>query len=371
MAHEATDGLAVERRSTLPARYYTDPSLFAKEQQRFFERMWVCVGREEDVALPGEYVLREIAGESVIVTRDEGGRLQAFYNVCRHRGTRLTTDAKGKFAGRIQCPYHAWTYGLDGQLLAAPHMDGAPSFRCEDIALGRVGVQAWDGHVFVTLQPNPRRLGEQLSDLPVKFAAWRMGELKRAYRVVYDVKANWKLLIQNYSECLHCPVIHPGLQKLSHYMTGDNDPATSTWLGGRMELRPEIGTMSRDGKRRRAVLPGLSDEQARHVYYYAVLPNLLLSPHPDYVMTHQLWPKSCDRTEVWCEWLFHPTEFAHPAFDPADAIDFWDETNRQDWRVSELSQQGIASRAYVPGFYSPREGLLWDFDRIVERVLAE
>ena len=197
-----------------------------------------------------------------------------------------------------------------------------------------------------------------------------MADLKFHKRIVYDVKANWKLIIQNYSECLHCPVIHPALQRLSHYMTGDNDPATPTWLGGRMELRPDVGTMSRDGRLRRAPLPGLDTDRRRHVYYYALLPNLLLSLHPDYVMTHLLWPKACDRTEVWCDWHFHPREFEDPAFDPADAIDFWDETNREDWRVSELSQLGIASRAYTPGPYSSREGLLWDLDRIVEARLG-
>jgi Rieske 2Fe-2S family protein len=107
------------------------------------------------------------------------------------------------------------------------------------------------------------------------------------------------------------------------------------------------------------------------VYYYALLPNLLLSLHPDYVMTHLLWPKAPDRTEIWCEWHFHPREFQHPAFDPADAIDFWDDTNREDWRVSELSQAGISSRAYRPGFFSPREGLLWDFDRIVRERMGQ
>ena len=129
--------------------------------------------------------------------------------------------------------------------------------------------------------------------------------------------------------------------------------------------------MSRDGKLRRAILPGLDETQQRHVYYYALLPNLLLSLHPDYVMTHLLWPKAPDRTEIWCEWHFHPREFEHPAFDPADAIDFWDDTNREDWRVSELSQAGISSRAYRPGFFSPREGLLWDFDRIVRERMGQ
>jgi Rieske 2Fe-2S family protein len=358
-------------KTTLPARYYTDAALFAREQERFYADMWVAVTREQDVAAPGDYVMREVAGESVIVTRDEKGGLRAFYNVCRHRGTRLCSDAQGKFAGRIQCPYHAWTYGLDGQLVAAPHMDGTPDFRLQDIQLSRVGVEAWGGFVFVTLNPSPAPLADQIGGLGEKFRAWDMGGLRRAYRVTYDVKANWKLVIQNYSECLHCPIIHPALQKLSHYMTGDNDPPTPTWLGGRMELRPDIGTMSRDGKLRRAALPGLDAEQQRHVYYYAVLPNLLLSLHPDYVMSHILWPQSCNRTEIWCEWHFHSREFENPAFDPADAIDFWDDTNREDWHVSELSQLGISSRGYRPGPYSPREGLLWDLDRIIVERLGE
>ena len=129
--------------------------------------------------------------------------------------------------------------------------------------------------------------------------------------------------------------------------------------------------MSRDGRLRRPPLPGLGEQEQRHVYYYALLPNLLLSLHPDYVMTHVLWPRSCDRTEVWCEWLFHPRAFDQPTFDPADAIDFWDQTNREDWRVSELSQLGLTSRGYRPGPYSIRERLLSDLDRIVLDALGE
>ena len=147
--------MTTERRTTLPASYYTDPAVFAREQERFFSTMWVCVAREEDVAAPGDYVLRDVAGESCILTRDTGGALRAFYNVCRHRGTRLATEPKGRFAGRIQCPYHAWTYDLTGQLVAAPHMDGAPGFQCSDISLGAIAVDTWAGHVFLTLNPRP------------------------------------------------------------------------------------------------------------------------------------------------------------------------------------------------------------------------
>jgi len=126
-----------------------------------------------------------------------------------------------------------------------------------------------------------------------------------------------------------------------------------------------VQTMSMDGKRRREYLPGLGDEQRNRVYYYAIYPNLLLSLHPDYMMTHTLWPKAVDRTEIICEWHFHPAEMAKPDFHACDAIDFWDLTNREDWRISELSQAGIQSRAYTPGPYSKREELLHAFDETV------
>jgi Rieske 2Fe-2S family protein len=362
---------ASELRMTLPARYYTDPANFAAELDRFFTRMWVCVGRTGEISQPGDFLVREVAGESLIVTRQRTGNIGAFFNVCRHRGTRLCTEATGRFTDRIQCPYHAWTYDLEGRLVAAPHMDGVPGFEREAIRLKSVNVGEWDGLLFVCLDDPPPSLDAQIGGLREKFAAWQMAELLRAHRITYDVQANWKLIIQNYSECLHCPIIHPALQRLSHYMTGDNDPATDSWLGGSMRLREEVFTMSRDGRQRRATLPGLDDEQRRRVYYYAMLPNLLLSLHPDYVMTHTLWPQAPGRTTVVCEWLFHPREHENPAFDPTDVIDFWDETNRQDWRVSELSQAGIGSRAYEPGFYSGREGLLWDLDRLVLKRLED
>ena len=119
----------------MASRYYTDPGVFAREQERFFAEMWVAAARVEDLAAPGAFVLREIAGESVILIRDNDGTFRGFYNVCRHRGTRLCTEASGQLAGRIQCPYHAWTYDLGGRLIAAPHMEGTPGFCREEIAL--------------------------------------------------------------------------------------------------------------------------------------------------------------------------------------------------------------------------------------------
>jgi phenylpropionate dioxygenase-like ring-hydroxylating dioxygenase large terminal subunit len=349
---------------TLPARYYIDPEIFRQELETFFRGMWVCAGREEQVANPADYFLSEVAGESIIVTRDSGGTLRAFYNVCRHRGTRMCREQHGKFSARIQCPYHGWTYGLDGRLLGAPHMDEA-TFRREDYPLHTVHVEAWDGNIFLNLSRNASPLAEQLADLPQKFAPWKMQELRVYKQHDYEVKANWKLIVLNYNECLHCPILHPLLTRITDTMSGDNDTPQSTYIGGSMLFRGAAQTMSMDGRRRRDYLPGLNEEQRKQVLYYAVYPNLLLSLHPDYLMAHRLWPLAPDLTRVICEWYFHPAEMAKPEFVAEDALEFWDKTNREDWLISELSQQGISSRAYTPGPYSPREGLPMAFDRMI------
>jgi Rieske 2Fe-2S family protein len=349
---------------TLPARYYTDPEQYRAEMERFFFGQWVCAGREERLARPGGYFLCDVAGESVIVTRDTKGAVRAFYNVCRHRGTRMCTEPEGALpGGRIRCPYHAWTYALDGRLLGAPHMGAG--FNPADYPLHSVHADTWAGHIFLNLSRRPRPLAEQLGRLPEKFAAWRMSELRMHRRIVYDVRANWKLIILNYNECLHCPCVHPGLNPLTDYLGADNEPATLTYIGGSMGFRKGVETMSVDGVRRRAYLPGLDERQRQMVCYYAIYPNFLLSLHPDYMMTHLLWPKAHDRTEIVCEFHFHPDEMVKPDFVADDAIELWDRTNREDWRVCELSQAGISSRAYAPGPYSPREELLHGFDRLV------
>jgi phenylpropionate dioxygenase-like ring-hydroxylating dioxygenase large terminal subunit len=357
-----------EGATTLPAAYYVDADYFAREMAALFGRMWICAGRAEQVERPGQFFIREVLGESIIVTRAPSGRVHAFYNVCRHRGTKLCTDHEGTFAGSIQCPYHAWTYDLEGRLIGAPHMEEVPHFRKDQYPLHQVHADVWDGHIFLNLARDPQPLLAQLADLPSKFKQWRMADLRLGRRIVYDVRANWKLLIQNYNECLHCPNLHPALNKLSHYLSGENEPLRASYMGGRMDLRPGVATLSMDGTCPRAFLPGLSAEDVRRVYYYAIFPNMLLSLHPDYMLVHILWPIAPDRTINICEWHFQPETLAQPDFNASDAIDFWDMTNRQDWHVCELSQAGISSRAYTPGPYSNREDLLYAFDRMIVEV---
>ena len=355
---------------TLPARYYTSPEIFQAEMQRFFFGSWICAGRAQSVPKPGDYFLRNFAGESIIVTRDAAGAIRAFFNVCRHRGTRICTVPEGTFVGRIACPYHGWTYALDGSLLGAPHMEQA-GFSRADYPLRAVAAELWDGHIFLHCGSNLPPLAAQISGLPEKFAAWRMEELRLGRRITYEVKANWKLIVSNYNECLHCPFIHPALNRLTDYLGAGNEPPARGYIGGSMSFRDGAETMSTDGIRRRDYLPGLDAAQRRMVCYYTIFPHFLLSLHPDYMMTHALWPQSVDRTEIICEWHFHPHEMAKPDFQADDAIEFWDLTNRQDWAIVEQSQAGIQSRTYSPGPYSPREDLLRAFDAWVRETLDQ
>jgi Rieske 2Fe-2S family protein len=363
--------LDVETR-TLPARYYTDPELFRRELAAIHHDMWLAAGREDQVPTPGSYFLRQVGDASVVVLRDDHGALRAFHNVCRHRGTMLCKPGQeqGRFAGRIQCGYHAWTYGLDGRLIAAPQMDKVSGFREQDFPLRSVHTATWDGHVFINLSERPIPLERHLGGLDRKFRPWGMKALKTVERRVYRLKANWKLIIQNYSECVHCPVAHPQLSRQSHFMSGENEAPQPGYLGGHMELREGVQSLTLDGKSNREALPGLSPEERRRVYYYAILPNLLLNLHPDYMLTFTIWPLAADRSDVICEWHFHPDEIARPDFDPRGAVELWDLTNRQDWELSDLAQLGIGSRGYVPGPYSNREELLLALDRWVIGKLA-
>jgi len=359
-----------EQARTLPALHYTCPEMFWREMRAVHYDMWLHAGRTEQLPETGSYFLVQFAGVNVVVLRNEQGEVTAFHNTCRHRGTLLCKEHEGRLPGRIRCAYHAWTYALDGKLISAPNMEKVQGFDRADYPLNTVATAVWDGHVFINLSAHPQPFTEYLAGLDTKFTPWGMAQLKRVERKVYHLQANWKLVIQNYSECLHCPIVHPLLNKQSHYMSGDNEPPQPTYLGGRMDLRDGVKTLSMDGQSNRDPLPGLSAQDQRHVYYYCLLPNLLLNLHPDYMLTFQLWPLAVDRTDIVCEWAFHPDAIAKPEFDPRDSIEFWDLTNKQDWELSDLAQAGISTRGYQPGPYSNREELLIGLDKFVLERLA-
>lgn len=354
--------------TTLPQRYFTSAELFDEEQAKIFARSWVLVGHESQVAAAGEYFLAKVTGESLIVTRDGAGKLHAFDNVCRHRGSRLCEDANGRQRA-IRCPYHAWTYALDGRLTGAPHMQEVAGFDVADYSLGEARIESWEGFLFINLDERAAPLPEVFAPLRDKFSHWNLPALRSFRRISYDVAANWKLIFQNYSECYHCPGVHPMLAQVSPSDSAENDLTEGPFLGGFMGLTQGASLTMSGGACARPVGDVAAGDHAR-VFYYSIFPNMLLSLHPDYVMVHQIWPQSPERSRVLCDWYFHPDAAADPDFRPEDAVEFWDITNKQDWHVCELSQQGIGSRAYRPGPYSARESIPAAWDREYLRRLS-
>jgi Rieske 2Fe-2S family protein len=367
-AFRKTDDTFAPGATTLPQRYFISSEVFAEEQAAIFSAQWVLVGHQSQIGQPGDYFVQEVAGESLIIARDREGTIRGFYNVCRHRGTRLCEDRSGH-SSTIQCPYHAWTYGLDGRLIGVPHMESVPGFDKADYSLHAVNLGVWEGFIFVNLAEDPMPLEKWFAPLAGKFSQWNMPRLRSARRIEYDVRANWKLMFENYSECYHCPGVHPMLSKVSPYDSAENDLTEGPFLGGFMKVnKGKSLTMSGNAC---ALSVGDGDD-LQHVFYYSIFPNMLLSMHPEYVMVHQLWPQSPERTLILCHWFFHPDAAAatDPGYNPNDAIEFWDMTNKQDWHVCELSQLGIASRVYQPGPYSPRESIPAAWDREYLRCLG-
>jgi phenylpropionate dioxygenase-like ring-hydroxylating dioxygenase large terminal subunit len=361
--------------TTLEQKYFVSAEVFAEEQTRIFAAQWVLVGHQSQIPQSGDYFVREVAGESIIIVRDKGGVVHGFFNVCRHRGTRLCEDrdgrpASGHLSAAIQCPYHAWTYALDGRLIGAPHMDDVPGFDKADYSLHAVNLGLWEGFIFVNLAKQAATLDDWLAPLAGKFSHWNLPNLRSAKRVEYDVRANWKLMFENYSECYHCPGVHPELSKVSPYDSAENDLSEGPFLGGFMRIA-KGNSLTMTGNACALAVGEIKTEDFSRVFYYSLFPNMLLSMHPDYVMVHQVWPQSPERTLILCDWFFHPNAFDRPDFNPNDAVEFWDMTNKQDWHVCELSQQGIASRAYQPGPYSPRESIPAAWDQEYLRQMKE
>lgn len=351
----------------LPAAAYTEPAVFTWEQRHIFGRGWVCAGRSDQVPGPGDQRAETMGAGSVLLVRGEDGVLRAFANTCRHRGHELLPCGTATQQKVIICPYHSWTYSLNGRLRAAAGFKGQPEFVPDDWGLAELPVTEWHGLVFVDSSGCAGPLGDSLGLLAQLVAPYEPERLVVAGQHDYEVAANWKILTENYHECYHCPTIHPELCRVSPPKSGLNLAAPGTWVGGWMDLRDGMATMSLDGASHGLPLRGLDAEQLRKVLYVGIFPNLLLSLHPDYVMAHRLAPVAADRTRIECSWAFAPESLAQPGFDPGYAVEFWDITNRQDWRACESVQRGIASPHATPGPLSPEEGAVYAFVTMVAR----
>lgn len=360
---------------TLQREFYFSPEIFAREQERIFYSEWFYAGREEQLPHPGDYLMLDVAGEEVLIIRTKDGELRAHYNLCRHRGSRLVlqvsdleTGPHGNFPGAIRCPYHSWTYTLEGTLRTAPYLTEGDQFYKEEFSLHEVGLQTWGGFFFLNLSPQDARarkhsLLAQLGPIPERLGRYPLADLRITRRIVYDVRANWKVILENYNECYHCGGVHPELCEIvpAFKKSGGSE---LDWDRG-IPHKDGAFTFTLSGKTNRAPFPGLDeDEKIRHKGEL-IYPNFMLSLAADHVAAFSLWPHSPDRTTIVCDFLFHPREMDKPDFDPSDAVDFWDLVNRQDWHICEGVQRGMQSRKFRSGFYAPMESLSLDIRRYV------
>ncbi len=231
-----------------------------------------------------------------------------------------------------------------------------------------MAVREWHGWVFVDRTGRGTAFEDHIGALEGVVAPYDAATLVTPVAHEYDVAANWKVIVENYQECYHCPMIHPELCRVSPPDSGENLDPEGSWVGGWMDLRAGAETMSLDGRSGGVAMARLDEREKRTVMYVAVLPNLLISLHPDYVMTHLLTPIAPDRTRIRCSWAFPPEVVADEGFDPAYAVDFWDLTNRQDWAACESVQRGMKTPHHEPGPLAPDEDGVYQFVRYVAQA---
>jgi Rieske 2Fe-2S family protein len=354
----------------LPAAWYRDRGQYARELEVFWYGKWVAVAREEELPNPGDWRLVRVGTQSLVLLRDEAEGLRAYHNTCRHRGSVLCTEERGRFARRrIVCPYHAWTYDLGGQLVATPRRMETEDFRLEDFPLFEVACDRWGGFVFANVDRNAGPLAAAIGDRAERYERYHLAELRVGKRIVLDVAANWKLLAENFSECFHCPPVHPQFCRVvTAYQEG------GAWgLRGAPEPRPEYKpgaqTLTMDGTARLPAFPDLNGEERGKLYTAdMVLPNLFLNIHPDYVNSQLMFPTGPESVRMVYEWLFEPRHLPLADADLEHYVALWDITNRQDAQNCEWQQQGLQSREFRHGVYVPQE---FDAHRFAEWVRSE
>lgn len=355
-----------EEARTLPAVAYISDDVFAWERSHLFEASWFCLGRSSQLATPGDQRAVAVGGDGVLLVRGEDGRLRGFFNTCRHRGHELLPRGGAPTNERVvRCPYHRWMYDLEGAFRGGPGLAAQLGFDGDDPdhSLIAASIEEWHGWVFVNVSGAAATLAEHVGTVDELLAEREPHTMFVGDSHTYELRANWKLIIENYHECYHCTEIHPELCSISSPGSGEDYEPTGTVVGGSMTLFPHAETMSLDGKSLGVRFPNLSGRALREVYYLELFPNLLLSVHPDYVMTHRLEPIAPGLTSVECAWLFPPEAQERADFDPSYAVDFWDVTNRQDWAACESVQRGMAGRGF-------RQSQFSDQERCVHKAMA-
>jgi Rieske 2Fe-2S family protein len=361
------DDVALAR--TLPQEAYTSSEVFDWEMRNLFDGGWVCIGRSDVLPEPGSQRGMLVGRTALLLVRDRDGQVRAFHNTCRHRGHELVGIGECRRKRAIACPYHGWVYSLDGQLQRASRFADASSFHPADFPLVGVRAEEWLGWIFVNVSGEAPELSEWIGSLAAYLADWEPERMLLGTSHAYVIEANWKIIFENFVECYHCPNIHPELCRVSDPESGTSMfPHDGMWMGGPMELINGAETQSLDGKGSGVRFRRLHGGMLEQVRYYTLFTNLLISPHPDYLMTHRIVPRSATETFVECSWMFPPEALAQEGFDPSFAADFWDRTNRQDFAACESVTRGVRSAGYRPGPFDEREAVVHAFQRMIARA---
>ncbi|GAA4786593.1 aromatic ring-hydroxylating dioxygenase subunit alpha [Actinomycetospora chlora] len=345
--------LPASLRETLPGRYYTDPTIFAAEQALIFETGWSCAVLAADIPAPGDFETVQVGRESVIVARGRDGAVRAHLNVCRHRGARICTEDKGTVRRSFQCPYHAWTYGLDGSLVSAPHLREMPDVDRSAFGLHRVHSREWLGYVWLCLADEPPSFEDTVvADVaarlgsPDAIVGYQVADLALGRRISYDVKANWKQIVENFMECYHCGTIHPELTEVLPEFA--NGLAAQYFVGHGAAFGDEVHGFTVDGSEGLARIPGVGADQDRRYYAITVRPQVFVNLVPDHVVFHRMFPLAADRTHVVCDWLYLPEVVASGA-DIDRSVELFHRVNQQDFDACERCQLSMDSRSYARG----------------------
>jgi choline monooxygenase len=381
----AATRLPVDQASTLIPDAYVSEEFRALELERVFGRSWVPVCVTDELAGPGSFVVAEVAGRSLIVCRNRAGELRAHHNVCRHRGSQLVADERGRVDRFFQCPYHAWAYDLDGACLGTPlftpeagipadqegafDMSGIVGFDKADFGLYPARVEAWGCLVFVCLDPAAPPLADELGDLADRLAGFRLDEHRLLRRVEYEIAANWKLVGENFMEYYHLPWVHPGLVKVSPLKAHHRWQGTGMYVG--FCTSPIAANTDDGGWHGLPALPTLDADDATSARFVWLFPNIAINALPNHTFLMLARPTAAGHTSEVTYLLAHPE--CGGTDDDVDALlAFWDEVNREDIGIVERVQLGLADPAYTGGrmCYRFEESVHRFQNMLIDRVLG-
>jgi phenylpropionate dioxygenase-like ring-hydroxylating dioxygenase large terminal subunit len=346
--------------TSLPREYYLTEERYQQELVKIWQKQWVYVGHVSQIRAKGDYFTYEIGDESVVVIRGEGDQVHTHMNVCRHRGLRLCDQAFGQVARRLVCPYHSWSYDLDGTLKNATRQADGEYFDYKDYGLINAHVEVWLGFIFVCLaDETPGPIADMIDAKST--AAMELVEplkIKVAHEVVYDADADWKLLLENGVECYHCPSVHPefcvslNAKQMSSYY--DKDMVPNVVQGLIIPVQGELESLSMDGHYVSKKLLGKFDTGTPVPYEFGA--GFMTQPgyawagfHPDYGMVANCLPAGPGKTKMVCQWFVHEDAVEGVDYDIDELIMIWDITNNQDLHILTRQQAGLRTTRYTPG----------------------